>query len=84
MNGVNLRYGKYMNGLCFSLRLVYELCGVRGHKPHVDTQNHRKLTPRFAGVNIVNAGVNIQKETFTKMNTPLLYGVNKRYCPYSH
>ena len=42
MNGVNFRYGKYMNGSCFSLGLVYEWGGVRGLQPHIRTQNHGK------------------------------------------
>ena len=46
MNGVNFRYGKYMNGSCFSLGLVYEWGGVRGLQPHIRTQNHGKLPPR--------------------------------------
>ena len=45
MNGVNFRYGKYMNGSCFSLGLVYEWGGVRGLQPHIRTQNHGKLPP---------------------------------------
>ena len=45
MNGVNFRYGKYMNGSCFSLSLVYEWGGVRGLQPHIRTQNHGKLPP---------------------------------------
>ena len=46
MNGVNFRYGKYMNGSCFSLGLVYEWGGVWGLQPHIRTQNHGKLPPR--------------------------------------
>ena len=46
MNGVNFRCGKYMNGSCFSLGLVYEWGGVRGLQPHIRTQNHGKLPPR--------------------------------------
>ena len=46
MNGVDFRYGKYMNGSCFSLGLVYEWGGVRGLQPHIRTQNHGKLPPR--------------------------------------
>ena len=45
MNGVNFRYGKYMNGSCFSLSLVYEWGGVRGLQPHVRTQKYGKLPP---------------------------------------
>ena len=45
MIGVNFRYGKYMNGSCFSLGLVYEWGGVRGLQPHIRTQNHGKLPP---------------------------------------
>ena len=46
MNGVNFRYGKYMNGSCFSLGLVYEWGGVWGLQPHIRTQNHGKWPPR--------------------------------------
>ena len=46
MNGVNFRHGKYMNGSCFSLGLVYEWGGVRRLQPHIRTQNHGKLPPR--------------------------------------
>ena len=46
MNGVNFGYGKYMNGSCFSLGLVYEWGGVRGLQQHVRNQNHGKLPPR--------------------------------------
>ena len=42
---VNYRYGKYMNGSCFSLGLVYEWGGVRGLQRHIRTQNHGKLPP---------------------------------------
>ena len=45
MNGVNFRYGKYMNWSCFSLGLVYEWVGVRGLQPHIRTKNHGKLPP---------------------------------------
>ena len=41
----NFHYGKYMNGLLFSLSLVIEWGGVQGLQPHVLTQNHGKLTP---------------------------------------
>ena len=49
MNGVNFRYGKYMNGSSFSLGLVYEWGGVRGLQPHIRTQNHGKLPPPRGG-----------------------------------
>ena len=43
--GYTFLASKYMNGSCFSLRLVYEWGGVRGLRAHVRTQNHGKLPP---------------------------------------
>ena len=44
MNGVNFRYGMYMNESCFSLSLVYALGEVRGLQPHVRTRNHFEVS----------------------------------------
>ena len=51
MNGVNFRYGEYMNEPCFSLSLVYEWGGVRGLQPHARTQNHGKCVQSRLGEN---------------------------------
>ena len=60
--------------------------GIRGEKSSKDMASSRNLVSTIGALASpkMGDGTRCQIETSTKMYTPFLFGLNKRYGPYAH